>query len=163
MKKILTIAILATTFSVSQAQESWINVLRSDVRTQVSALVEVAMEFTDEEAEAFWPIYREFELEMSKIGDQRIAGIKDYGEHFESMTDEKADELVKMSQDLVKKRNDVNRGYHKKFRKVLSGTRAARFYQVNRAIQNLIDLQIQAELPLVQEALTPAATEDEGM
>ena len=67
MKKILTLTILAATFTAAQAQDSWLNVLRSDVRTQVSALMEVAMEFSDEEAEVFWPIYREFELESSKL------------------------------------------------------------------------------------------------
>ena len=151
MKKILTITILAATFTAAQAQDSWLNVLRSDVRTQVTALMEVAMEFSDEEAEVFWPIYREFEFESSKLADERIAGIKDYAEHFETMTDEKADELVKASQDLVRKRNDLNKTYHKKVRKVLSGSRAARFYQVNRQIMTLIDLQIQVDLPLVEE------------
>ncbi len=154
MKKILTIAVLAATFTVAQAQESWLNVLRSDVRTQVSALMELAMEFSDEEAETFWPIYREFEFESSKLGDQRIALIKDYGEHFETMTDEKSDEIIKASQGLIKKRNDLNTKYYKKVRKVLSGPRAARFYQVNRQIQTLIDLQIQVELPLVEEGET---------
>jgi len=163
MKKILTIAILAATCTVSTAQDSWLNVLRSDVRTQVTALMAAAMDLSDEESELFWPIYREFELETSKLVDQRIAGIKDYAEHFETMTDEKADELVKVSQGLIKKRNDLNKKYYGKVRKVLSGMRAARFYQVHRQIQTLIDLQVQVELPLIEEAeMAPDDGDDEG-
>lgn len=150
MKKILTIAVLAATCTVVQAQESWMNVLRSDVRTQVAALMEVAMEFSDEEAEVFWPLYREFELESSKLADQRIALIKDYAANFDKMDDEKSDEIVKAAQKLVSKRHDLNKKTHKNVRKVLSGPRAARFYQVQGQIQTLIDLQIQTELPLVE-------------
>ena len=163
MKKILTIAILAATFTVAHAQDSWLNVLRSDVRTQVTALMAAAMDFSDEESELFWPIYREFELETSKLVDKRIAGIKDYAEHFDTMTDEKADELVKVSQDLIKKRNDLNKKYYGKVRKVLSGSRAARFYQVLRQIQTLIDLQIQVDLPLIEEGeMAPDEGNDDG-
>ncbi len=162
MKKILTMAILAATFTVSQAQDSWLNVLRSDVRTQVSALMAAAMDFSDEESELFWPIYREFELESSKLADKRIAGIKDYAEHFESMTDEKADELVKASQKLIRSRNDLNKKYYGKVRKVLSGARAARYYQFSRQIQTLIDLQIQVDLPLVEEGETAPDDDDDN-
>jgi hypothetical protein len=163
MKKLLILVILAGSSTIAQAQESWLNILRSDVRTQVQVLLQAAMEFSDEEAEVFWPIYREYELESSKLADQRLEGIKDFAANFETMTDEKADELVKQSQKLVKKRHDLNKKYYGKVRKVLTGVRAARFYQVNRQIQSLIDLQIQSELPLIEEGMMAPAEEDSGM
>lgn len=164
IKKLFT-ALLFVSFAASvQAQsESVLNVLRSDVRTQVAALTEAAMGFSDEEAEVFWPLYREFELESSKLADQRIAAIKDYADNFENMTDEKADELVKASNDLTKKRHDLNYDYYKKVRKVLSPVRAARFFQVHRQIQTLMDLQIQSELPLIQEAASESSDDSGGM
>lgn len=163
MKKTLTILILAASCQFAQAQDSWLNVLRSDIRTQVSALVETAMEFSDAEADVFWPIYREYELELSKITDERIALIKDYAANFGAMTDEKADEIVNASQKLAKRRNDLDVKYYKKVRKVLTGVRAARFFQVNRQIEMLLDLQIASELPLVEEPLAEPQEDDEGM
>ena len=163
MRRILTIAVLLGACTVAQAQDSWLNVLRSDVRTQVAALIEVAMEFSDAESEAFWPLYREYELEQSKLADARIEMLKEYAQNYASMSDEKADELVKTAQDLLKKRQNLNRDFQKKIRKELSGVRAARYWQVHNQIQTLIDLQIQSELPLIQEAIEASDSGNDGM
>jgi hypothetical protein len=79
--------------------------------------------------------------------------VKDYAANFNTMTDEKADELVKSTQDIQKKRLDLNKKHQNEVRKVLSGVRAARYYQVHRQIQGLINLQIQSELPLITEPI----------
>ena len=79
------------------------------------------------------------------------------------LTDEKSDEIVKASQKLVSKRHDLNKKTHKNVRKVLSGPRAARFYQVQGQIQTLIDLQIQTELPLVEVPEPAPDAGSEGM
>ena len=49
------------------------------------------MEFTEAEDAAFWPVYREYEAELAKINDDRMALIKDYAMGYETLTDATAD------------------------------------------------------------------------
>ena len=48
---------------------AYAELLRADVRAQKVAIITEVMGFTDKEDEAFWPIYREYDLEMAKLGD----------------------------------------------------------------------------------------------
>ena len=46
-------------------------------------------------AAKFWPIYTEYEAELSKLNDQRVANIHEYALDYSQMTDAKADELIR--------------------------------------------------------------------
>ena len=153
MKKYTLLFLLI--FSVSAfSQEAYLELLRSDLKANKVAVITAAMDFSDEEADVFWPVYREYELELSKLGDQRVALIKDYAQNFDTMTDAKAKELVEKSFDLKKKQNDLLKKYFKKLDKVMPTTRAALFAQIENQIQMMVDLQIASELPLFEKAVT---------
>jgi len=151
MKKLLALVIVFVLVgSVGYAQDAYIELLRSDVKTKKVAIVTEVMQFTSEEANAFWPVYREYDLELSKIGDARIALIKDYARNYETMTDEKAKELVEGTLKLEGKRTKLKTKYFKKFDKVLPSKTVAKFFQLENQINLLIDLQIASELPLIK-------------
>lgn len=160
MRTLLTIAFLFVLAAPVAAQEQYLELLRQDVKTQKVALVTEAMNFTDAEGEAFWPIYREYDLEVSKLYDGLLALIKDYAAHYETMTDEKASELVKGSFKFQENEMKLRKKYHGKFEKVLTPTRAAQFAQIENRLSLLVRLQIAAQLPIVMEG--PAPTETEG-
>jgi hypothetical protein len=132
--------------------DAYIEMLRSDVKTEKIAIITEVMDFTEEESSAFWPMYREYELDFSKLGDQRIALIKDYAAHYNEMTDEKAKELISTSIKLQEKRLSLQKKYFKSFQKILPTIKAAKLIQLENQINLLIDLQIAAELPLIKEA-----------
>ena len=155
MKRFIAIAFVlaamfATNASASGSMDGYIEMLKSDLKTQKVAVVTEGMELSEEQAEIFWPIYREFDAELSKLMDRRIALIKDYAENWDALTDEKADELMKASLKLTKDRDKVTEKYYKKMAKELSPKTAARFMQIDNAISLLLRLQIAAELPLVE-------------
>ncbi|UCD57770.1 MAG: hypothetical protein JSV16_01280, partial [Candidatus Hydrogenedentota bacterium] len=108
------------------------------------------MQFSDEEAKAFWPIYREYELDLAKLGDARLALIKDYAENYESMTDEKAKDLVNEVFKLEGRRTKLKRKYFKKLDRVLPAKTVAKFFQLENQILLLIDLQIASNLPMIK-------------
>lgn len=142
--------------TAAQAQDydvnAYLEMLRSDVKTEKIAIITEVMEFTEEESSAFWPVYRKYEFDLAKITDQRIALIKDYAAHYNEMTDEKAKELIDTSIKLQEKRLDIKKKYFKSFQKVLPTIKAAKLTQLEQQINLLIDLQIAAELPLIKEA-----------
>jgi len=144
---------LATTAFAQQGLDSYIELLRSDLKTQKQAVLMATVEFSEAEEEVFWPIYREYGLELDKLGDRRLALIKDYAENFDTMTEEKAKELMAAAFKLDKDRVKVDEKYYKNFSKATSFITAARVMQVENQIRLLIRLQIAAELPLVEKPM----------
>jgi hypothetical protein len=153
MKKLLIVIIvslLVNSVSYGKGVDAYIQLLRSDARTQKAAVITEAMQFTDEDSSAFWPVYREYELELSKIIDDRIELIKDYSQNYDILTEEKAKEIAKKVFAIEKRRTKLKKKYFKRFSKALSAIIAARFIQVENQINLLIDLQIASELPLIK-------------
>ena len=136
----------------AQAQDvnSFVELLRKDIKAEKTAVLTATMVFTDAESEIFWPIYREYEHEASKLGDLRITIIRDYAKSYDSMTDVIAKDLVERSIKVREQGLALDKKYWKTLSKKLSPIQAARFFQVNGQINDLIDLQIASELPLVE-------------
>ena len=162
MKKIILCLVAAVVVlsgtTQAQAQGQYEELLRQDLRTMKTAIVTEGMMLSDEEGEAFWPIYREYDLELQKIWDARLAVITSYAESFDSMDDATADEIMKEAMKVSKARADLRTKYYKKMKKEVGAILAARFSQIDGIIQNIVDLQIAAELPLVIRT----APEDDG-
>jgi hypothetical protein len=140
--------------TATESQETniraYVELLRSDVKTKKTAILVELMQLTDEQAEKFWPIYREYDFELQTLNDRKLAGIQEYAKNFQNMTDEKADELATLALELENKRNDLKRKYYEKIRGQLGGIIAARFLQVENQMLMVIDLQIASSLPIVE-------------
>jgi hypothetical protein len=133
------------------AQEQYLELLRTDLKKEKVAIITEAMEFTPAEAEKFWPIYREYDLKLSKLGDRRIAAIKEYAAVYETITNEKAEELAKKFLAMDHDYLDLREEYFNKVKKAISSTVAARFMQVENQMNTLVQLQVMSELPLVKK------------
>jgi len=145
-------------FVGAEGLESEIELLRSDLKTDKVEIVKNALKIDGPKADAFWPIYRKYQLELDAIGDKRIALMKDYAASYDKMTDEKAKSLVKSALDLQSGRTSLLKKYYGNFAKVLGATDAAKLVQVESLVNSLIDVQVGANLPLIQKptaATTP--------
>ena len=153
MKKLFFLVLLLGSASAAQAQiESAVEIMRSDVRTQKMQILTAAMEFTSEEAAAFWPVYREYENALSAVWDQRVANIKEYAANYESMTDPVARKIIEKAFANDEAQLAVEKEYFEKIAEILPLTKAARFIQVENQLNRMIETQIGAELPLVPDA-----------
>src|SRR6266404_287207 len=75
----------------------YIDLLRKDVRQQKAEIMGAVMVLSADDAAKFWPIYSEYDVELTKLNDQRVENIKEYARTYNAMTDEKADELIRKS------------------------------------------------------------------
>ncbi len=139
---------LAAVTPVLAQGDQYMELLRQDLRTDRVAVMTVAMELTPEQGDAFWPIYRDYQTEQSKIGDKRLAMIKSFAENYESMTDDKAGDLVKNWFDQQEDSLKLLKKTAKKVAKATDSVVAARFIQVENILRMIIDLQVANELPL---------------
>ena len=126
-----------------------LELLRSDFRTQKTALVTAAMVLKDSQADAFWKIYREYDFEQTKLGDKSLALLKEYAGVYEKINDEQADKIMAQAFKNQKARLDLRTKYYKTFKKQLGGVVAARFAQVDKQISDLVEVQIASQLPLI--------------
>ena len=124
--------------------------LRSDVRAQKVAILTEVMGFTEAEDKAFWPIYREYDLEMAKLGDERVAMIAEYASNYSKLTDAIAEKLASKALDLEARRQAAKAKCYDRLKVALSPRTALRFLQVEHQLLLVIDLQISALLPVVQ-------------
>lgn len=129
-----------------------IELMRANIKQEKRTVVTQVMNLTPQESLVFWPLYREYTAELSKLGDQRLDLIKEYAAYYDTLTDKKAEELMKWSFDIQSKRLALQKKFFKKIRKATSATTAARFLQIESQLQAVIDLQISSELPIIPRA-----------
>lgn len=140
--------------AMAWAEESqvdrYVALIRTNFQAEKAAIIVKNMHFTEAETKAFSPVYQEYQKELSKLGDEKVALIKDYAAHLGTIDEEKAKELTTRAITLEEQRLQLVKKYIDEFSKVLSAKLVARFYQLEMQMQRIGDIQVAAELPLVQ-------------
>jgi len=129
--------------------QEYISLLREDVSAEKAKLLGAIMQFEAEDAAKFWPIYRDYDSELKKVNDLRVANILEYSRSYSAMTDEKADQLIKNAIAYQKQRDELLGKYYERFKQELGAVTAARFVQVEHQLLTIIDLKIASSLPVV--------------
>ena len=130
--------------------QSYEEVLRADLRAKHAEVIGKVMRLSGKEAEAFWPIFGEYQKDLRKLNDEKMNLLKEYYRSYENLTAEKAYELAERVLDYEAGRVRLKRHYFQKFSKALTPQTAVRFFQMENQLQALVDLQIASELPLVK-------------
>ena len=144
----------ATTAAAAKTPEQlntqeYIALLRENVSAEKAKLVGSVMQFDAEDAAKFWPIYRDYEAELNKLNDLRVANIKEYARTYTEMTEAKADELIKDAMIFQKQRDELLGKYYERVKQELGAITAARFLMVEHQLLLIIDLKIVSSLPVV--------------
>jgi len=147
---ILSFVSVAGATAPSFAQADLVEIMRSDLRTQKKALLTQAMQMTEAQSEAFWPVYNQYESELIVLNDTRLALIKDYASNYDTMTDPVAKDLVKRSFKWQEGNTKLLKKYYGKMEKAVTPIVAARWVQAEHAINSMIDVQVASEIPLIQ-------------
>jgi hypothetical protein len=128
-----------------------IDLLRKDVRQGKAEIMGSVMALSSDDAAKFWPIYKEYDAELTKLNDQRVQNIKEYARSYDQMTNEKADELIQKSLAYQKQRADLLAKTYERVKQAVGAITAARFAQVENQLLLIIDLQIASSLPVVSQ------------
>lgn len=129
---------------------TFIELVRSDIKTQKAFILAQNMEFTEAEAVDFWPLYEQYDKDVDTLYDQRLAMIRKYLTTHDTLTDEQARQLAAESLSLEEKRTALKRKYFQEFATVITARKAVRFFQIENQINAAIDLRLAASLPLIK-------------
>ena len=129
--------------------EKDLELVRRDLRSEKKKIIAMNVPLTETEAIAFWPIYDSYVAAMSKNYDEFYCVIKDYAANQKTLTDAQALSMVKRWSDIQVKLAQTKQRYVPQFEKAVAGKKAALFFQIDRRLYALMDLQIASEVPLV--------------
>ncbi len=135
--------------SAENTAQDELSLFRASLRIDRRDFVKEAMDLNEEDAKKFWSLYHQYEADMMKLNDKRLALIKDYADNFKNMTESKADDLVKRSFEYRKSRNALLEKYYGKIAKATSKMVGARFLQVEGVLQGAGDVAVGASIPLM--------------
>ncbi len=124
--------------------------LRQDLRAKAKELITKNLQLTDAEASGFWPLYDQYATEVRKVNDTRFGLIKHYADIYKTMTAEQADSMAHLLGEADMTIINLRLQYLPKFEQVLPGTKAALFYQLDRRIDSLGNVQMASQLPLIK-------------
>lgn len=130
-----------------------VQIARTLTEASRQATVAENVTLTEAQAAVFWPIYREYRLEVAKQNDRLAELIRTYAEKYPTMTDADAKKLTETYLDIDRKRLDLKVQYVKKFEKALPATLVARAMQTEQKLDAMQAFTIARTVPLV-----PAAT-----
>ena len=125
--------------------------VRRNLRAEKKQLIALNVSLTEAEATKFWPVYDEYVAEMAKANDEFYAVIKDYAANQKTLTDAQASSMIKRWADIQVKQAQVRQKYIPLVEKVIPGRKAALFFQIDRRLYALMDLQVASQIPLVSQ------------
>ncbi|MCG8310930.1 MAG: hypothetical protein MI975_26310 [Cytophagales bacterium] len=150
MKKI-NLTLLLSCFAVSlYAQNSYLEIVRSTIKTEKKALIAEVMQLSDAENIPFWEVYNEYDEKLYKLNTDYFNVVMDFADNFENMSQEKAKEIITKVNKYALDKTKLEKTYNNKMSKVISPKKTLRFIQAMNKIQVMIDAQLAAEIPLLE-------------
>jgi hypothetical protein len=130
---------------------NYLQLLRSDFNSTKVELINRIMKLSAEDAQKFWPIYREYENDLGKMAVGRAELITEFVQSHKDGTfdNARADDIANRWFKGQRARLDLLEKYHRKVKKALSPVRAGQFLQIENQLGLFIDMTIAAEMPLV--------------
>jgi hypothetical protein len=132
--------------------DSTIAVVRANMQADRTTLITAGMNFNDKDGAAFWPIYKQYEYERSRLDDDRVAVIKEYTQKYPTLTDPEAKAMAEKMLDCDSRLAGLKKKYYKRFNKVLPALTVTKFFQLERRVDLMMDMQVESSLPPLTQA-----------
>ena len=132
--------------------DSTIALVRANMQADRTVLITAGMNFNDKEGAAFWPMYQQYQYERSKLDDRRSAVIKAYTQKYPNLTDAEAKAMADQMLDCEYRLAALKKQYHKKFSRVLPALTVTKFFQLERRVDLMMDMQVESSLPPLTQA-----------
>ena len=125
-----------------------IALLRKDIRAMKMQVIGENMSLSDTEAQKFWPIYKHYADDLHEVNNAKYALFKQYAETWATMTDQDALIYVRHSMEADAEAQALRLKYVPVMNQILPGKKAATFFQLERRLCLMIDLQLFSQIPL---------------
>ena len=146
----LGILMLLVPAAVLAQKASEIELTRSVIQTKKKIIVAANMLLTEQESEAFWPVYNDYQQALRNVNDRTVKLLEGYARDYLTLTDEKAEEMLNEFLDIESEKVKLKKSYVKKFRKVLTEKKVTRYFQIENKLDAIIGFELADTIPLVR-------------
>jgi hypothetical protein len=136
------------TAQIIVASDADLQLLRQDLRSQKQKLIAQNLPMTESEATKFWALYNRYSEEQRPINEEKLQLVRRYGEQWQSMTNDEALIYIRRWLELDDQAHQLRSKYVLPVSEILPGKKAATFFQLDRRISMMLDLQVTSQLPL---------------
>ena len=131
--------------------EEDIALLRHDIRAMKMQVIGQNMSLSEAEAQKFWPVYKHYADDLHDVHNEKYALFKQYAETWATMTDAEALIYVRRSLEVDAAAQALRLKYVPVVNQILPGKKAASFFQLERRLCLMVDLQLYSQIPLAHE------------
>ena len=154
MIRMLAIAVgLVLGWGIAAAQdadmEATFEMVRGFMENERETMIEEELRLTDAEAEGFWPVYEDYRAEIDTLHDRYAELLAEYADGYGALSDEAAQHIVDEYFEIERGLLAVREAYVARFTEILSIQKTTRFYQIENRIDNVADLALMREIPLI--------------
>jgi len=132
------------------ASDQDIDLMRQDLRNKKRQIIAENLPLSDAEAEKFWPIYQHYTNDLKQINDEKYVLLKDYAQSWGNMSNQDALIYIRRWLEVDQEVQALRSKYVPVVSQVLSGKGTATFFQLDRRISMMMDIQLASQIPLVQ-------------
>ncbi len=131
--------------------ETNIDETRADLAEIGKEIVAQNVEMTPDQATIFWPLFDEYDKEDHQLGDKEVEILENYMLNYYAMDQEEGSKILNDIMQIRLDRLNLEKEYVDKMNNVLPFNVVGKFYQVNRRLNLLIDVQKAVKIPLLRE------------
>jgi len=153
MKRIL-LTLLCSAFTLgvfAQIQNEDLAITQAYFQKDKKDLVKSSLKLSDAQSHAFWPLYDQYDAKRLSLSNQRAQIVNDYLKAFKTLTGDEAVALTNRVFANDKSYLDLKKSYFKKFATAIGGKNAAKFYQLENYVQEVVRLKVQDNIPFIGE------------
>jgi hypothetical protein len=167
VKKLLAVVLIGTAWMLNEAtanaqatppeesdshviKSQDLDLLRKDLRSQRKQLIAANLKLTDAEATKFWPVYDRYITELISINDKKFGLIQQYADNWGKMTNEQSLSFIRQWLDADVAVTQLRQKYVPIVSQILDGKKSATFFQLDRRLAMMMELQVSSQMPLVE-------------
>lgn len=132
-----------------------IELLRQDLRAQKQRIIAENLPMTESEAVKFWAVYDRYTNDLREINDEKFRLVKQYEDEWGTITNDQALIYIRRWLEVDDQVHQLRSKYVLNVSQALPGKKAATFFQLDRRLSIMIDLQLASQLPLAIDQRTP--------
>lgn len=144
------LALFVASPALAQQVRDKVELTRSVIAAERKLIVASNLGLSEQQSEAFWPVYNDFQEALRKVNDRRANLIMELAKNFDTLSGDKAQAMLKEALDIEAERTKLKRKSIGKFNKVLPAKTVVRYFQIENRLDSVINYELAESIPLVR-------------
>ena len=145
---LVTFGLLAASPGWGQDVAQTLELSREVIDQQKRVVVAGSLPLSDKEADAFWPLYDDFQKEIQKLNRRSDQLIASYTAEFATLSDARARAMLDESLAIAEDRAKLMSRWAKRMGKVLPPRLLVRYFQLEHRFHTFVAADLARQIPL---------------